>query len=120
MMKTTIFLAVLFGVTAAWMGCSSDSTSTTPAADSGSLTDLEPSSPYPDCQSIIDACHEKDISEGPAHDCHEIAHGAKSNADCAPKKTECIATCNAVDAGHDETDAGDAGHHHDEDAGDGG
>lgn len=58
-------------------------------------------SPYAACQTIIDACHEYDIGEGPVHDCHDLAHDAKSEADCTPKKDSCLATCKAA-----ATDAG--------------
>jgi len=71
-------------------------------------------SQYPDCQVIIDKCHPLDTGEETkAHECHDLAHGAKSNADCTAKKAECLAGC------VEPTDAGDGGggHSHDEDAG---
>lgn len=54
----------------------------------------DPSSPYPACDAIIKACHEKDVGGGPVNACHEIAHGATSDDACIPKKDECIKTCN--------------------------
>lgn len=57
-------------------------------------------SQFASCQAIIDACHPKDVGEGAAHDCHDFAHAPAANeASCAAKKTECLATCNAADAG---------------------
>ena len=79
-------------------------------------------SPYAACQTIIDACHEYDVGEGPVHDCHDLAHDAKGEGDCTPKKDDCLKTCAAAaqDAGGSETGAGDsaaeggsdAGHDH--------
>ncbi len=63
-------------------------------------------SPYADCKAIIDACHLYDIGEGAVHDCHDLAHDAKSEADCTPKKEECFQTCRAAGAA---TDAGTGG-----------
>jgi len=60
----------------------------------------EHTSPFASCQAILDACHSKDVGEGPSHDCHEVAHDTGANeAGCAAKKTECVATCNASDGG---------------------
>jgi hypothetical protein len=50
-------------------------------------------SPYPSCNAITQACHMYDTGEGPLHDCHERAHSAKSDADCAPTKDECLRLC---------------------------
>ena len=54
----------------------------------------------PSCAEIMDVCHAADEGSGAAHDCHDVAH-ADVEADCAPQKDSCIATCNAVlgDAG---------------------
>jgi hypothetical protein len=56
-------------------------------------------SPYPSCNEITKACHLYDTGEGPIHDCHDRAHGAKSDADCAPTKDECLRLC--AEAGKD-------------------
>lgn len=68
---------------------------------------------FADCEAIIEACHEVDPGTGPAHDCHEAAHDAVSNADCAPLRASCVATCAAIDGGV-PADAGavDAPHSH--------
>ncbi len=50
-------------------------------------------SPYPSCNAITQACHKFDVGEGKLHDCHELAHGAKSDAPCAAEKTACLALC---------------------------
>lgn len=42
--------------------------------------------PFPSCQAIIDACHPADIGEGPAHDCHEVAHDDGAEEKCAAKR----------------------------------
>lgn len=59
------------------------------------------SSPYPSCDAIIKACHLYDIGPGPVHDCHDVGHGAKSDADCAPRKDACLKICDdaSKDAG---------------------
>jgi hypothetical protein len=87
----------------------------TPAGDTGPLT-------FADCDAIIEACHDvDDDSGGMASTCHDTAHDADSNDDCAPLRVECVAACQAIDGGvhHEDEDAGtgDAGDHHDEDAG---
>jgi hypothetical protein len=51
------------------------------------------SSVYPACDAIIKACHAKDVGVGPVNDCHSIAHDAKSDDPCIPKKDECLKTC---------------------------
>ncbi len=57
-------------------------------------------SAFPSCQTIIDACHPLDVGDGPIHDCHEVGHGTgATEANCAAKKTECLATCKKPDAG---------------------
>lgn len=50
-------------------------------------------SPYPSCNAITQACHKFDVGEGKIHDCHELAHGATSDAPCAVEKTACLALC---------------------------
>ncbi len=76
-------------------------------ADGGAHT-----SAFPDCQAIIDVCHEVDVGEGAIHDCHELAHDSTSNESCTAKKAECFATCSAGEDGGAE--AGE--HQHDMDA----
>ena len=86
-------------------GCPTDP----PAGDTGPLT-------FADCEAIVEACHDVDNgSGGMATTCHDTAHDATSNADCAPLRASCVAACQAIDGGvvHDE-DAG--AHAHDEDA----
>jgi hypothetical protein len=46
----------------------------------------------PSCAEIMDLCHAADEGEGPAHDCHDVAH-ADVEADCAAQKDACLATC---------------------------
>ncbi len=113
-MKIKGFLVVA-GALFAFVGCSSTSTpsSTTDAsADASTQADAgEHTSPYPSCQAILSACHELDTGEGPIHECHEVAHDATSEADCAPRKAECLATCvEPADAG---ADAASDAHDHD-------
>jgi len=52
--------------------------------------DHDPESPS--CAEIMDLCHSADEGEGPAHDCHEVAH-ADVEADCAPEKEACLEIC---------------------------
>lgn len=97
------------------LGCSSTTPSSTDASTEASTTTTtdagEHTSPYPSCQAILSACHELDTGEGPIHDCHEVAHDATSEADCAPRKAECLATCvEPSDAG---ADAASDAHDHD-------
>jgi hypothetical protein len=56
-------------------------------------------SPFATCNTIIQACHKLDVGEGPIHDCHDLADGAKSDADCAAQKDHCLATCVETDGG---------------------
>jgi hypothetical protein len=76
------------------------------------------SSPYPTCDAIIKQCHPLDVGEGPIHTCHDVAHGAKSDADCVPKKDECLRVCAAADGGGDArtndgaSDTGSSTHDH--------
>ena len=69
----------------------------------GCSDDHDHTSTFPACQAIIDACHTKDDGPGPAHDCHEVAHGAKDEATCTAQKDACVRTCNSAgsDAGTD-------------------
>ena len=67
-------------------------------------------STYPSCTAIIDACHPVDVGTGAFHDCHELAHNATKEEDCAPKKTSCLALCAASSDGGT---ASDAAHGHD-------
>jgi hypothetical protein len=63
-------------------------------------------SPYPSCNAITQQCHKFDVGEGAIHDCHELAHGATSDAPCAAEKTKCLALCvdeAGTDAGGDAT-----------------
>jgi hypothetical protein len=55
------------------------------------------------CKAIVEACHPKDTGSGPIHECHEFAESGKTEADCAAKKAECLATCaqGPTDAGAD-------------------
>jgi hypothetical protein len=70
-------------------------------------------SSYPDCNAIIEACHEVDVGEGPIHDCHDKAHAATSEADCTPIKDNCLAICSAAknDAGGGSSSGEDSGTH---------
>lgn len=57
-------------------------------------------SPHASCQAIIDACHAKDVGDGPVHDCHDVASASSaSEASCGAKKDECVRTCTSRDAG---------------------
>lgn len=81
-------------------------TPSSPASDAGPVS-------FPDCEAIVEACHDVDPGAGPAHDCHEAAHDAAANAECTPLVTSCLAACAAIDAG--PVDAGhedDAAHPH--------
>jgi hypothetical protein len=48
----------------------------------------------PSCAEIMDVCHAADEGEGPAHDCHNVAHEDVED-DCAAQKDDCIAICEA-------------------------
>jgi len=82
--------------------------SCTPSSPPG---DAGPAS-FPDCEAIVEACHDVDPGAGPAHDCHEAAHDAASNADCTPLVTSCLAACAAIDAGPVDAGAHDDAHAH--------
>jgi len=97
------FLLLTTSLTAMVMGCDSH------PADEHGASSLDPSSPYPACDAIIKACHEKDVGEGPVSACHGLAHDATGDDVCIPKKDECLKTCleASVDAGvADATDGG--------------
>jgi len=72
-----------------------------PADEHGAGTDGGHSSIYPSCDTIIKACHAKDVGEGPVNDCHSLAHDATGDDVCAPKKDACLKTCQdaVVDGG---------------------
>ncbi|MDF2693427.1 MAG: hypothetical protein K0S65_1810 [Labilithrix sp.] len=87
------------------------------AGDAGGHT-----SPYPSCNAITQACHEVDVGEGPIHDCHDQAHGAKSDSDCAPIKDQCLQICAEAKADggateHEGQDGGDGGEEEEHDGG---
>jgi hypothetical protein len=84
-----------------WTGCDSDDDDDHHSAEA----DGGHTSKFPSCNEITTACHEVDVGEGPIHDCHETAHGAKSDSDCAPRKENCLKICNEAKA--------DAGAEHD-------
>lgn len=97
-------LALLTGLLA---GCPTDP----PAGDTGPLT-------YADCEAIVEACHDVDDgSGGMPTTCHDTAHDATSNADCAPLRASCVAACQAIDGGMHSHDEDAPGHSHGEDAG---
>jgi hypothetical protein len=97
-----IAVSMMLGVVA----CSSDKSTPTPMP----ATTVHVS-PYPACNAIIEACHPLDVGEGPIHDCHNLGHEATSDADCIPKKDECLRICvPESDAGATSGDGGaDAG-----------
>jgi hypothetical protein len=48
----------------------------------------------PECQALIDLCHDKDMGTGVPHECHEFGEDpASTSVQCAAKKTECDAAC---------------------------
>lgn len=113
-MKTLIITSVFAMVAGAALvgsaGCSSDGDKNSSSSSSGYV---DHSSPYPDCDAIIKACHPYDVGEGTVHDCHDQGHEATSNDKCAPVKEMCLKACQeaAAAAGADggTTNAGDAG-----------
>ncbi|MFO0739779.1 MAG: hypothetical protein U0270_28025 [Labilithrix sp.] len=113
MMKRVGVVLVAAAVAAVW-GCSSDDdkpATSSSSSSSSSSGESEHTSPYPSCQAIIEACHPLDVGDGPIHDCHELGHDEGTEATCAAKKAECLATCVAGDAGSDASTA-DADHDH--------
>ncbi|MBX3226735.1 MAG: hypothetical protein KIT84_39055 [Labilithrix sp.] len=81
------------GTALAWTACDSH------AEEGGSSGGH--SSVYPACNDIIQACHPLDTGDGPYHDCHDLAHGATSEAACTPRRDECVKLCTdaSADAG---------------------
>jgi hypothetical protein len=54
----------------------------------------------PSCEAIIDRCHDLDVADGPIHDCHVFAETkGKTEAECAARKSQCLATCVPDDGG---------------------
>ncbi|HVJ93284.1 MAG TPA: hypothetical protein VM580_25965, partial [Labilithrix sp.] len=100
-------MSVVAAATFASMGCDDHDDGDHDHTDGGH------GSEYPSCNAISEACHEVDIGEGRIHECHEVAHSAKSDSDCSGVKNECVTTCAAAkaDAGS-STDAGDGGGEH--------
>lgn len=109
--KLLALVVVTAGAAIAWTGCDDHDHDDHDHADGGTVHD----SPYPSCKAIIEVCHEVDVGAGPVHDCHETAHDAKGDSDCAPTKDSCVALCKAAaaDAGGTE-DGGTEEHDHDE------
>jgi hypothetical protein len=58
----------------------------------------------PECEEIVEACHEADKGPGAIHDCHENAEGAWGKNECIANRTTCLALCARSDGG-----ANDAG-----------
>jgi hypothetical protein len=55
---------------------------------------------FADCEAIVDACHDVDDGSGGMPTiCHDTAHDADSDDDCAPLRVECVAACTAIDGG---------------------
>jgi hypothetical protein len=50
----------------------------------------------PDCQAIVDACHEADPGSGPAHDCHVLAEENNAGT-CAEQRASCVSVCQGQD-----------------------
>lgn len=86
-----IWMTALSLVAGAWLmtlaGCSDDE-----GGGGGHM------SPFPDCNEIAQTCHEVDVGEGEIHDCHEVGHDAKSEAECTPIKERCLQVCKAAAA----------------------
>lgn len=57
--------------------------------------------PAPECEEIIEACHDVDPGEGPIHECHESAEEAWSQSQCQENLAMCLEVCSAAapDAG---------------------
>lgn len=86
-----------------WIGCGDDHAHGTDGRAGHT-------SPYPSCNEITTNCHQVDVGEGPIHDCHDLAHAAKSEADCAPRKQACLRICADARADAGITEHGDGGH----------
>lgn len=91
---------VLFGCEAAAPAVTPDGTIADAALGDVSVGDVAVDAPmdahagpFADCAAIILACHAADPGTGPLHDCHELAHDAASNAECAPARAACVALC---------------------------
>lgn len=98
-------LWLALSMTLGLLACSSDKSTPAPAPTGHA-------SKYPTCNEIIQACHPFDVGEGPIHDCHDLGHSATSDADCIPKKADCLRICvpSAEDGGTGAADGGaDAG-----------
>jgi hypothetical protein len=65
-------------------------------------------SPFPSCNEITQSCHSVDVGDGPIHDCHDTAHAATGDGDCASVKDSCLKLCAdaKIDAGGGAVDAG--------------
>ena len=94
------------------VACSSSDDTNKTGSSSGAKASsgyTDHSSPYPDCDQIIKACHPFDVGEGQVHDCHDQGHGARSEADCTPVKQMCLDICAAAAAAADGGTTTDAG-----------
>jgi hypothetical protein len=46
------------------------------------------------CETIAEACHDKDTGSGKPHDCHEATEKAGvTDAECDALETDCLAAC---------------------------
>ena len=60
----------------------------------------------PECQAIVDACHEVDMGDpGPINDCHAAAHD-NDQTHCVDNGASCIALCEAAGMDGGAHDAG--------------
>lgn len=50
----------------------------------------------PDCQAIVDVCHEADRGSGEAHDCHVLAEENDASL-CTEHRASCTSVCQEVD-----------------------
>lgn len=64
---------------------------------------------FPACKELGKRCHAFDTGSGLGHDCHELGHGAKTEAECIAKRDECLAVCPLTDGGAEGGHVGDAG-----------
>ncbi len=46
----------------------------------------------PDCQAIVDACHEVDPGSGEANDCHVLAEKNDASV-CTEHRASCVSVC---------------------------
>lgn len=110
--KLLAFALVLSAAAGAWVGCDDHDHDDGHSHEDGGSSHT---SPYPSCQAITSACHEVDVGDGPIHDCHDKAHAAKSDSDCAPIKDNCVQICQAAAAdggAHGDGGAGGDGGEH--------